>query len=257
MTMSIWCGTHQMRSTRNSTTCSRRVTTPWWHPVILFLPSVDTNMSLARQIVVTPLNASKKWAIRFKMLSAKCYRQCVARTLGWRLGADWTRHRWRRCECACRRTNCYDACCHPRQWKMPRPTSAATNLWYCSSSWRPTYWPTLWSLMSPNLCTLKHSLAQQQSIKTTCHTQHSRSPRKNVCYLGCRLCTSHCPHRAWRASSHCASKQSSSLLSGGSTPSSCGGPPHPRHRPHQHKPRFDRRRGKIAPWWWRQWLEMR
>jgi hypothetical protein len=47
------------------------------------------------------------------------------------------------------------------------------------------------------------------------------------------------------------------LLSGGSTPSSCGGPPHPRHRPHQHKPRFDRRRGKIAPWWWRQWLEMR
>jgi hypothetical protein len=33
---------------------------PRWHPVIVFSPSINMDMSLACQIIVVPLSASKK-----------------------------------------------------------------------------------------------------------------------------------------------------------------------------------------------------
>jgi hypothetical protein len=41
--------------------CSKRVTTPGWHPIILFSPSVYTDTSLAHQIMkMHPRNAGYK-----------------------------------------------------------------------------------------------------------------------------------------------------------------------------------------------------
>ncbi len=93
MIMSIWCGTHQMHSTRNPMTCSRRVTTPQWHPIIVFSPSVDTDVNLAHQIVIVLLNASRKQAIRLKMFSAMCCSN-IGITIKCRLDRTPSIHMW-------------------------------------------------------------------------------------------------------------------------------------------------------------------
>jgi hypothetical protein len=146
-----------MCNTWNSTACLRRVTMPWWHLVIVFSPLIDTDTSLARQIVIMLLSVSKKQGIKLKMfLVVRCSK------LGWRPSADWTGCRWCRSGCACQNTNCYNACCHPRQPKMPWLTNKCSNRFailfrlVATKVW--TYWLMLWSLMSPNFYTLKRLL---------------------------------------------------------------------------------------------------
>jgi hypothetical protein len=56
-----------MHNIENSVACSKRATMPRWHPVIVFSPSIDTDMSLARQILIAPLSNARKWAIKLKM----------------------------------------------------------------------------------------------------------------------------------------------------------------------------------------------
>jgi hypothetical protein len=47
--------------------------TPRWHLIIVFLPLIDMDTSLAHQIVIVSFNASRKQAIRLKMFFAVCH----------------------------------------------------------------------------------------------------------------------------------------------------------------------------------------
>ncbi len=156
MIMSIWCGMHQMRSTRNLTPCSRWVTMPQWHLVIVFSPSTDMDTSLARQIVVASFSTSKKRAIKLKMLSTMC-RLNIGMATKCRLDRTLLTQMW-----MCMLNN------ELLWWMLPSPVTENVQTDECNNKfvilfklvvtrvW--TYWLTLWSLMSPNFYTWRWSL---------------------------------------------------------------------------------------------------
>jgi hypothetical protein len=143
-------------STENLAACSKRVTTLRWHLVIVFLPSINMDTSLACQIVVASRSASRKRAIKLKMFSAVC-----------RLNIKMV-------------TKCRLDMMPPTQMQMRMsknellwcvlPSSVTKNakingcnnrsviLFRLVATKAQTYWPTLWLLMLPSFCTLKWSL---------------------------------------------------------------------------------------------------
>jgi hypothetical protein len=151
-----------MRNTGNSVACSRRVTTPRWHLIILFSPLVDTNMSLACQIIVAPLNASKKRAIMLKMFSTVCRLNIGMAT---RCRLDKTSLTQMQ---MCMSKNELLWCVLPSPTTKNAQTDRCSNLFailfklVATKTW--TYWLTLWLLMPLSFCTLRRSFAWQIEV---------------------------------------------------------------------------------------------
>ncbi len=145
-----------MRSTRNSVVCSKQVMTPRWHLIIVFLPLIDMDTSLARQIVIVLFNASRKRAIKLKMFFAVCHSNIGMATKCRLDRMPLTQM------LMCMSKNELLRCV------LPSPTIENAQIEMCNNksvilfklvaTRVRTYWPMLWLLMPPNYYTLRWPL---------------------------------------------------------------------------------------------------
>ncbi len=127
--MSIWCGAHQMRSTSLLAQSTRQVTTPAWWPVMVFLSSVDTPISLAHHLMY---NASMNLVIRLKMLIVEWHSNMAL----WR-GASWPARRDSRHIHVGWTTIGRDACFRRQPTIWPKPIHRQGCRWFATVQQQP------------------------------------------------------------------------------------------------------------------------